>query len=120
MPRDRYDDDDDDREYDRPRSRRRDDDDEYDEPRYSRRRQQEGTGMAVASLVLGILSILLFLVWFLGPPMGILAIIFGSINKSKQGKGMALAGLIMGAIGLALTLIFYLIVIAMLDRRGFW
>lgn len=64
-------------------------------------------GMAIASLVLGIIS-LFFCIWYIAIPCGILAIIFGVIagNKVKQGigggEGMAKAGLIMGCIGLAI------------------
>jgi hypothetical protein len=119
MPKDRYDDDEDDRDDDdRPRRRsREDDDDEYDDPRYSRRRQPEGTGMAVASLVLGILSVVLFCVWYLGVPMAILAIIFGTLNKSKDGKSMATAGIVLGIVSLALFLVVVVIIGATWERR---
>lgn len=112
MPRDRYDDEDDDRprrrrrddddmdDEERPhRSRRRDEDDEdEDRPRRSRRRRDEdarpattqGNGMAVASLVLGIVSICF------GPITGIIGGILGLMGMSKpSGKGMAVTGMIL-------------------------
>lgn len=54
-------------------------------------------GMAIASLVLGILGLFL-------PGLGILALIFGGIGISKAnqgagGKGMAVAGLVLGILG---------------------
>ena len=66
---------------------------------------QPTNGMAVASLVLGILSILLF--FTVVPPfiLGGLGVIFGIIGLTKAGqgapnKGLAIAGLVCGAIGL--------------------
>lgn len=106
MPRDRYDDEDDD---DRPRRRRSDDSDgdedrprrrgggdgDYDRPR--RRREdydavptRKGNGFAVASLVLGIVS------FCLGPFTGVIGSILGFVGLGKPtGKGMATAGIIL-------------------------
>jgi hypothetical protein len=70
----------------------------------------QGTnGMAIASMVLGILW-----VYWIG---SILAIVFGfvALNQIKQrqqaGRGMAIAGLILGFIGLA-TLVLVIILVA--------
>lgn len=64
-------------------------------------------GMAIASLVLGILGLFIF-----GFIAGILAIIFGGIalkrikaNPDQPGRGLAIAGLILGIIDVALLLI---------------
>lgn len=68
--------------------------------------QQQGNGMAVAGLVLGILGAVLFFVPFIGWILAILGIIFGALGNSKaskiggKGKGMAIAGLVLGLIGL--------------------
>jgi hypothetical protein len=68
--------------------------------------QQQGNGMAVAGLVLGILGAVLFFVPFIGWILAILGIIFGAVGNSKankiggKGKGMAIAGLVLGLIGL--------------------
>ena len=52
--------------------------------------------MAIASLVLGILS-------FIFCPLSILAIIFGAIGMGKpQGKGMAIAGFVLGLVAVVL------------------
>jgi hypothetical protein len=68
--------------------------------------------MAVASLVLGILGAVFFWVVWPGVILGILAVVFGAIGRSKAAagapyKGVATAGLILGiaAIGLALLAI---------------
>jgi hypothetical protein len=77
---------------------------------------QPTNGMAVASLVLGILSILLF--FTVVPPfiLGGLGVIFGIIGVSKAGqgapnKGLAIAGLVCGAIGIVAAIAFIALVV---------
>ena len=55
-----------------------------------------GRGMAIASMVLGIVGLIAFAL-----PCGILAIIFSVISKKKAKSGMATAGLVLGIIDLA-------------------
>lgn len=81
----------------------------------------QSNGMATASLILGICSIVLFWVWFIGIIAGILAIVFAVVakNKIKQNKalggaGAAKAGLITGIIGIAIWLMFFIIVMVFL------
>lgn len=68
---------------------------------------QKNNGLAVASLVLGIVGILLQLFGV----VNILAIVFGFVSKSQidsgqgRGRGMAVAGIVLGFIGLALLII---------------
>lgn len=65
------------------------------------------TGLNIAALVLGIVSIVFWCVWFIAIPCAILALIFGIIGIKKAGKGFALAGIITSSIALAiLTVIF--------------
>lgn len=70
----------------------------------------QSVGLAVASMVLGILSIILFCLWFVSIPLGIVAVILGFIAKGKAdrgeagGKGLALTGMICGAIGLLIAI----------------
>ena len=60
-----------------------------------------GKGLAVTSMVCGIVSFFCF-----GIILGILAIIFGGVAKSKGCKsGMATAGIVMGVVGIALYFI---------------
>lgn len=67
-------------------------------------------GLAIASLVLGILWI-----WGLG---SLLAVIFATVSKNQirasrghqGGSGLATAGLVLGIIGLAITVLFILFV----------
>ncbi|MFG2358091.1 DUF4190 domain-containing protein [Streptomyces sp. NPDC048521] len=75
-------------------------------------------GMGTASLVLGILASLGFLLWPVALVLGILAIIFGAIGRGKAGRGeatnpgVALAGLICGATGIVLVLALFAFIIA--------
>lgn len=69
--------------------------------------QKAPEGMATASLVMGILSIVSFLTVYLPPIFGILGIIFGCIHKSKHypnGNGKSTAGIICSVIGLLLII----------------
>lgn len=83
--------------------------------------EQKKNGMAVAALVLGIISIALFWTGWIAVICGVLAIIFGvvALNKVKADpdlahtKGKAKGGLIMGIIGAVLgAVIFVLAIIA--------
>jgi len=66
--------------------------------------------MAIAALVLGILSILTSCLWFVAAPLGIAAIVLGFLGrgKAKRGQarqgGLATAGIVTGALGLILTI----------------
>lgn len=55
-----------------------------------------GKGLAIASMVLGIVGLIVF-----GLPCGILAIIFSIVSKKKAKSGMATAGLVLGIIDIA-------------------
>lgn len=76
------------------------------------RGQQSNTGLAVASLVLGIVGIVTdCCCWPVGATLGIAAIITGflALNQVKEGtgggKGMATAGLICGIAAIALGIL---------------
>lgn len=65
--------------------------------------QRAPEGMATASLVMGILSIVSFITVYLPPVFAILGIVFGCIHKSKHypnGNGKATAGIVCSVIGL--------------------
>ena len=80
-------------------------------------------GLAITSLVCGILSLVLFWIPWLGFLLGILAIIFGGVaisqirkDPSLGGRGMGIAGLVCGIIGVAI----WVIVIALIGIFAFW
>ena len=64
--------------------------------------------MHVVSLVLGIMSILSALFWYITLPSGILAIVFGAKSARKTGSKIEKAGLITGIIGLSIFAFIYI------------
>lgn len=88
---------------------------QYGQPMYAPLApKDESKGMAIASLVCGILSLTCCCGSFIP---SILAVVFGIISKSRKSEnnGMALAGIILGAIGV----IFSIIYIIFLASGGF-
>jgi uncharacterized membrane protein HdeD (DUF308 family) len=80
-------------------------------PSQQLRPQPLPAGLAIASLILGILSILSFCVSPLAVALGIIAVILGVIALSQVksgragGSGMAKGGLICGSLGIAIGII---------------
>jgi hypothetical protein len=78
-------------------------------------------GMAIASLILGIVSLVICFIWYVSIPCGVVAIILGAISISKcnkgeaAGKGMATAGLVLGIIGVVLIGILVIIGVSALS-----
>lgn len=70
------------------------------------------SGFSIASLVLGILSIVCCCAWYISGIFGILGLVFSIIVlvKKKPGKGMAIAGLICSAIGIIMAVILLIMV----------
>jgi hypothetical protein len=56
-------------------------------------------GMAIASLVIGIISICIFCVPILGAALGALAVGLGIPGKKDNSAGVAIAGIVCGALG---------------------
>lgn len=80
-------------------------------------------GQAVASLVLGLVSLVLMCIWYIALPCGILAIVFGCIARgnAKRGAprgGMATAGLVLGIFGVVLPVLLVLGVLALIGIGG--
>ncbi|MFF3908522.1 DUF4190 domain-containing protein [Streptomyces sp. NPDC001848] len=81
-------------------------------------------GMGIASLVLGIISTVVFCLWPLAMPAGVLAVIFGVAGRRKARRGqatnpgMALAGLICGAVGFVLGAVLLVVVLAVPDHSS--
>ncbi|MCL2860406.1 MAG: DUF4190 domain-containing protein [Oscillospiraceae bacterium] len=68
-------------------------------------KKEEKTGLSIASMVLGIVSIVLICFIWISIPCAILAVIFGFIGRKKGGKGMATAGLVLGIITLVFCIL---------------
>lgn len=85
---------------------------------------QPSAGMAVASLVLGILSIFMGLFMFSMPVlflMPIIGIVLGVVFKCKHlpvGKGLSTAGIITSAVGLAIPVIMLILMVIVLITNG--
>ena len=85
----------------------------YVQPPYGAPPQEGSSGMAVASMVLGLLAILLscclypvaFLLALIGLILGAVA-----IKKDTPGKGMAIAGLVLSLISIAIAVLFIVVV----------
>ena len=81
-------------------------------------------GMGIASLVLGILSLVSWF-FFIGGLFGLIAIILGviALGRVKRGeannKGVAIAGIVTGAIGLLLTVLVVVGVAALFNSGDF-
>lgn len=69
--------------------------------------QQGGNGLGIASMVLGIISLVLFL-FLINIPMAIVAIALGIVQLTKKSaKGMAVTGIVTGAAAILLTILFW-------------
>lgn len=72
------------------------------------------SSFSVASLTLGIISVISALFWYITIPTGILAIVFGRKAISKVGSKLGKAGFILGIIGLSLFAFIYLSLISLI------
>lgn len=81
--------------------------------------EKKSNGLAVASLVLGIVSIVFsfFLQW-LGLIIGIVGIVLGVMAKKKNPSGMATAGLVLSIIGTVLCALIFIACAACLSAVG--
>lgn len=72
---------------------------------YQMQENKKASGLAIASMVCGIVSIVLCCIWYISIILAIVAVVLGVINNVKGlgGKGMAIAGIVTGAIGIILA-----------------
>ena len=75
---------------------------------YPNKNQPEsGNGLAIASMVLGIISVVLCCT-FVNVIAAVLAIIFGAMHLSKESSNaMAISGVVTGIVGIVATIIFF-------------
>lgn len=69
---------------------------------------EKTSGLSIASMVLGIVSIVTWCAWFVSIPCSILALIFGILKVKKPGKGMAITGIVTGSVALAIWVLLFL------------
>ena len=75
---------------------------------------KQKSGFGVAALVLGIISILSALFWYITIPTGVLSIVFGAKSVKKVGSKLGKAGLILGIVGLVLFAFIYISLILLI------
>jgi hypothetical protein len=76
-------------------------------------------GLAVASLVLGIVAVLFFWMPFLGWVPVVLGLVLGCVALSRPyGRGMAIAGIVCSGVALAVKLILLFVFIGVLGAVG--
>ena len=82
--------------------------------------QNQSKGLAIASMVLGIVALVFFCFAYICIPCGVVAIILGGVALAKKtaGKGMAIAGLVCAVIGVAIYIILTLIGASILSSMG--
>jgi hypothetical protein len=75
-----------------------------------------GNGFAVASLVLGIVGVVLTITFVIGLICDVLAVVFGALGRTKAREGsstnasLATAGMILGLVGLGLLLLLVVLI----------
>jgi len=82
--------------------------------------QQPGAGMAIASMVLGIVSLVIFCFWYIAVPCAIVGVVLGavSLKRKAHGKGMAVAGVVTSLIAIAIAVVAVAGAIAFLSSFG--
>ena len=78
--------------------------------------EKKKTGMHIASLTLGIISIITALFYYISIPTGILAIVFGVKSVKRNGSGIGRAGMITGIVGISLAALIYISMVLFLIR----
>jgi len=67
--------------------------------------EPRGGAFAIASLILGILSLLAWLLPIAGLPVAIAGLILGIVGRGSRSRGLAMGGIVTSSIGLGLSLI---------------
>ena len=76
--------------------------------------EQNKNVIHIVSLVLGIISIVTALFWYINIPTGILAIVMGVKSAKKTGSKIGKAGIITGIVGLSLFALIYCMIIQLI------
>ena len=85
---------------------------------YQKPMQQESKGLSIASLVIGIISLVSFYIPFIYSIVGLILGIV-SIKKNKPGRGQAIAGIICSSIAILLSILFIVIMVSSANTRSF-
>ncbi len=71
----------------------------------------ERKGFNITSMILGIVSMVLFCFWYVSIPCSIIAIIFSVAGRKDAGRGMGIAGMVLGIIAFALWIVLFILAI---------
>lgn len=74
---------------------------------------KKGKGMAIAAMVVGIVSLCASCFGWIAIIGGVLAIIFGAVAIKSAGRGMAIAGIITGAVAIVLAILFIVLFVGL-------
>lgn len=79
--------------------------------------KKKRNGLGIASLVIGIISLISCCCWWLSILLGVVSIILGivSLVQKEDTKGFAVVGIILGSIGIVLTVALVFTVVYMYD-----
>jgi len=80
--------------------------------------QKKTHGWGIAGMILGILSLILFLAPYIGIFLAILAVVFYGVQKKHEPTGLATAGLVTGIIGIVLNSIMLLFFVGIMAVFG--
>ncbi len=61
-----------------------------------------GRGISIAAMVCGIISIVLWSIWYISIALGIIALVLGIMGYKRGRQGMATAGIVTGSVTLGL------------------
>ena len=76
------------------------------------------SAMGIAGFVLGIISTLSTLFWYITLPTGVLAIILGAKSAKKTGNKLGKAGMILGIVGLSRFAFIYISLIMIITLNN--
>jgi len=91
------------------------------QPTYVQAPVQQGNGMAVAGMVLGIISIVTVCLWPISVICAIVGLCLSAAGKSRSnttntGSGMAVTGIVLSCIALALVVLLFIVGIGMMSN----
>ena len=69
------------------------------------------SGICIAAMVLGIVSLVLLCFWPISLPCAVVAFILGLVGLKKPGRGMAIAGIVTGVITFVIMIIFFILIV---------
>jgi len=85
----------------------------YARPGYDDQPSGAADGLAIASLVFGVLSLPLFCAWCLAIPAGVVALALGAFGLNGRNRSLAIAGMICGGLGILISVIFLVVIFSM-------